>query len=42
MPPEIILQRALIRALHGILAACKGMLRAWEQYVDAREKEVTR
>lgn len=33
--PSIVLQRALIRALHGILGACKGMLRAWEDYLDA-------
>lgn len=35
---ELALQRALIRSLHAILGAAKGMLRAWEEYVDSRER----
>jgi hypothetical protein len=37
---EVLLQRALIRSLHEILACGKAMLGAWSRYLDAREKDL--
>jgi hypothetical protein len=39
---ELLLQRALIRSLYAILGAAKGMVRAWEEYVEDREKDLKR
>lgn len=36
----VVLQRALIRSAHAMLGILKGALRAWEEYVDAREREL--
>ena len=36
-PAQIALQKALIRQLQSILGSCKGMLSAWETYVQSQE-----
>lgn len=37
-PAQIALQKALIRQLQSILGSCKGMLSAWETYVQSQEE----
>ena len=39
-PAQIALQKALIRQLQSILGACKGMLGAWETYVQSQEQSL--
>jgi hypothetical protein len=37
-PAQIALHKALIRQLQSILGSCKGMLSAWETYVQSQEE----
>ena len=37
-PAQIALQKALIRQLQSILGSCKGMLSAWETYIQSQEE----
>jgi hypothetical protein len=37
-PALIAPQKALIRQLQSILGSCKGMLSAWETYVQSQEE----
>jgi hypothetical protein len=38
-PAQIALQKALIRQLQSILGSCKGMLSAWETYVQSQDEQ---
>jgi hypothetical protein len=38
-PAQMALQKALIRQLQSILGSCKGMLSAWEIYVQSQEEQ---
>jgi hypothetical protein len=35
---QIALHRAIIRQLQAVLGCCKGMLHAWESYLEAQEQ----
>jgi hypothetical protein len=37
-PAQIALHKALIRQLQSILGSCKGMLSAWETYIQSQEE----
>ena len=37
-PAQIALHRAIIRQLQAVLGCCKGMLHAWESYLEAQEQ----
>jgi hypothetical protein len=36
---QMALQKALIRQLQSILGSCKGMLSAWETYLQSQEEQ---
>jgi hypothetical protein len=38
---QIALQKALIRQLQSILGSCKGMLGAWETYIQSEEERTS-
>jgi hypothetical protein len=35
---QIALHKAIIRQLQAVLGCCKGMLNAWESYLEAEEQ----
>jgi hypothetical protein len=35
---QIALHKAIIRQLQSVLGCCKGMLHAWESYLEAQEQ----